>query len=168
MVHAGSVFVAGIHPSRTWMSGSLESLWWNACVHRLDLNLYSHPQELGGMESEPTLFPLVKFPLPEKFSSEEDQTHNAASRTASPTHYQWAVPAPARVKVTECGIKSYRSTVQTYEHGMYNSIWLKSLHTALCGKLLPCKTDEHNQLYQCNCLFVASLTSQQHARCISG
>ena len=45
MVHTGCVFVAGIHPSRTWMSGSLESVWWNACVHRLDLGLYSHPKE---------------------------------------------------------------------------------------------------------------------------
>ena len=45
MVHAGCVFVAGIHPSRTWMSGSFESVQWNACVHRLDLGLYSHPKE---------------------------------------------------------------------------------------------------------------------------
>ena len=28
--------------SRTWMSGSFESMWWNACVHRLDFDLYSH------------------------------------------------------------------------------------------------------------------------------
>ena len=41
MVCAGCVFVAGIHPSRTWTSGSLESVRWNACVHRLDLGLYS-------------------------------------------------------------------------------------------------------------------------------
>ena len=42
------VFVDGIHPSRTWMSGSLESVRWNACVHRLDLGLYSHPKKLLG------------------------------------------------------------------------------------------------------------------------
>ena len=48
MVHAGRVFVAGIHLSRTWMSGSFESMRWNACVHRLDLGLYSHPKELWG------------------------------------------------------------------------------------------------------------------------
>ena len=48
MVHAGCVFVASIHPSRTWMSGSFESVWWNACVHRLDLGLYSHPKEFLG------------------------------------------------------------------------------------------------------------------------
>ena len=43
------------------------------------------------------LTPREASPLPEKFSSEEDQTHNpraASSKTASPTHYQLAVPAP--------------------------------------------------------------------------
>ena len=30
------------------MSGSFESLRWNACVHRLDLGLYSHPKEFWG------------------------------------------------------------------------------------------------------------------------
>ena len=42
------------------------------------------------MESEPMLTPRKKSPLlGKKSSSEEDQTHDAASRrTASPTHYQ--------------------------------------------------------------------------------
>ena len=48
MVRAGCVFVAGIHPSRTWTSGSFESVRWNACMHRLDLGLYSHPKEFWG------------------------------------------------------------------------------------------------------------------------
>ena len=48
MVHAGCVFVSGNHPFRTWMSGSFESMQWNACVHRLDLGLYSHPKEFLG------------------------------------------------------------------------------------------------------------------------
>ena len=48
MVHAGCVFVAGIHPPVSWMSGSFESVRWNACVHRLDLVLYSHPKEFWG------------------------------------------------------------------------------------------------------------------------
>ena len=30
------------------MSGSFESVRWNACVHRLDLGLYSHPKEFLG------------------------------------------------------------------------------------------------------------------------
>ena len=52
MVHAGCVFVASIHPSRTWMSGSFESLQWNACVHRLNLSLCSHPKEFFGEWSQ--------------------------------------------------------------------------------------------------------------------
>ena len=87
------------------MSGSFESVRWNACVHRLDLGLYSHPKEFFlegvkevgvrvGMESEPMLTPRGKSRLPEKFSREEDRTHDAAS---SRTLYQQAVPAPTAV-----------------------------------------------------------------------
>ena len=68
-------------------------------VHRLDLGLYSHPKEFfSGMESEPILTPREKSRLNEKFSAEEDRTRDAASsRTASPTHYQGAIPAPTYV-----------------------------------------------------------------------
>ena len=48
MVHAGCIFVANIHPSRTWMSESFESVQWNACVHRLDPSIYSHLKEFLG------------------------------------------------------------------------------------------------------------------------
>ena len=58
LVHAGCVFVAGIHPSRTWISGSFGSVRWNACVHRLDLGLYSHPKEFGVVEPELMLTPI--------------------------------------------------------------------------------------------------------------
>ena len=39
---AGCVFVVGVHPPRTLMSASFEPVQWHACVHRLDLGLYSH------------------------------------------------------------------------------------------------------------------------------
>ena len=48
MVHAGCAFVASIHLSRTWMSGSFESMRWSSCVHRLDLGLYSIPKRVIG------------------------------------------------------------------------------------------------------------------------
>ena len=32
------------------MSGSFESVRWNACVRRQDLGLYSHPKEFWGNE----------------------------------------------------------------------------------------------------------------------
>ena len=75
----GVFFVAGIHPSRTWTSGSFGSVRWNACVHRLDLG-----------EFEPMLTPREKSPLPENFP--EDWTRNAVD--SEPKHYQRAIPAP--------------------------------------------------------------------------
>ena len=54
------------------MSGSFESVQWDACVHRLDLGLYSHPKEFWGKESEPKSTPREKSPLLVQFSSEED------------------------------------------------------------------------------------------------
>ena len=47
------------------MSGSFDSVQWNACVHRSDLGLYSHPKEFQGMEPVPKLTPREKSPLPE-------------------------------------------------------------------------------------------------------
>ena len=35
------------------MSGSLESVRWNTCEHRLDLGLFSHPKEFWGNRSGP-------------------------------------------------------------------------------------------------------------------
>ena len=34
------------------MSGSFESVRWNACLHRLDLGLYTHPKGFGGGKRE--------------------------------------------------------------------------------------------------------------------
>ena len=48
MVLAGYVFVAGIHQSPTWMSGSFETVQWNAGVHRQDLGLSSHSRVFFG------------------------------------------------------------------------------------------------------------------------
>ena len=95
MVHAGCVFVAGVHQSRTWMSGSFESFRWNACVHRIDLGLYSHPKEFWGNGVRIHVNSKGTSPLSGKFSSEEDRTHDAASSsTASPAHYQTSYSGP--------------------------------------------------------------------------
>ena len=81
------VFVAGLHLSRTWMSGYFQSERWNACMHRLDLGLYSHPKVLGGMESEPMLTPREKSPLP-KFSSDCFGTGWYWSTVSKPDHIE--------------------------------------------------------------------------------
>ena len=76
----------------------MKSVPWNACLHRLDLSLYSHPKEFWGMASEAVFTPMEKSLLSEKFSSEEDGTHDVASRrTESPTHYQRAILTPSIV-----------------------------------------------------------------------
>ena len=74
----GVFFVAGIHPSRTGMSGSFESMQWNACVHRLDLGLYSHPKEFLGNGVRTHV--ISKGKIPSTGGSEEGQTRNTASR----------------------------------------------------------------------------------------
>ena len=81
------------------MSGSSEYVGWNACVHRLDFGLYSHPKVFffffffflgggeGGMGSEPMSTPREKSPLPEAQRRIEPTTLHQAE-TASPTHYR--------------------------------------------------------------------------------
>ena len=62
--------------------GLVESMRWNACVHRLDFDLYSYPKEFFlGMESEPMLTSSVKSPLPEAQTRIEPATlHHARQR----------------------------------------------------------------------------------------
>ena len=77
------------------MSGSFESVRWNACVHRLDLGLYSHPKEFLRNGVRNHVNSKLKIPSTGNFSSEKDGSHDAASsRTASPTHYQRTIQPP--------------------------------------------------------------------------
>ena len=75
------------------MSGSFESMQWNACVHRLDLGLYSHPKDWwerggGGGGDGVRNHVSSKGKIPSTVGSEKVEAHDAASsRTASPTHY---------------------------------------------------------------------------------
>ena len=108
MVHAGCVFVASTHPPRTRMSGSIESvLWnacvhrldlgisvlWNACVHRLDLGIYSYPKEILGNGVRTNVNSKGKFPSTR--GSEVDGTQATAShRTVGPTHYPLSYSGP--------------------------------------------------------------------------
>ena len=73
------------------MSGSFESVRWNACEHKQP-QLYSHSKEFGGNGVRTHVNFKGKIT---STGSEEDRTHNAASsRTASPTHYQQVIPLP--------------------------------------------------------------------------
>ena len=72
---------------------SFEPVRWNACVHRLDLGLYSHPKVLGnGVRTHVN----SKGKVPSTRRSEEARTYATASHTtASPTHYQLSYSSPA-------------------------------------------------------------------------
>ena len=75
------------------MSGSFESVRWNACEHTLDFGLFSHPKEFwgNGVRAYVNSNSKGKKALSTGrggwggISPEEDGTHDAASsRTASP------------------------------------------------------------------------------------
>ena len=84
------VFVAGIHPP--WREYQVLLSLCDGMHVCTDYTLLWKSFE--GTELEPMLIPWEKSPPKEKFSSEGDGTHDAASsRTASPTHYQQAIPA---------------------------------------------------------------------------
>ena len=75
IVHAGCVFVVSIHPSRTWMSGSFESMRcesmrWNARVHRLNLGLDSSEKEFGGNGVRIHVNSKGKIPSPNSYWNE--------------------------------------------------------------------------------------------------
>ena len=77
------------------------------------------------MESETTLTPREKSPLPEKNLPRGGSNHDAASsRTASPTHYQGAIRAPNHPQT---------STTQ-YPEDMYIQILPASHASPLCPK----------------------------------
>ena len=102
MVHAGCVFVVGIHQSRTIKSESFESVRWNACVHRLDLSLYSHPKEFWGNGVRTHINSKGKIPATGKISPqrriEPTTPHQVGQRVQHTTNElfrpPWMGPTP--------------------------------------------------------------------------
>ena len=85
MAQAGTVFVAGIYLFRTQMSS--ESLRWNVCEHRPDL------ETVLGSGVKTMLTSRKKSPQPT--DTEERRTRDASSRrTANPTYYQLSYSGP--------------------------------------------------------------------------
>ena len=87
MVHAGCV-VAGIHLSRTWMSGSFESMRWNAWVHRLD-PVYT--ERVLGEWNQNLCQHQGKYALYRRLRGGWKPRH---CRTASPTHCRSSYSGP--------------------------------------------------------------------------
>ena len=92
------------------MSGSNESMRWNACVHRLDLSLYSHPKEFLGNGARTHV--NSKRTIPYTGGLEEGQTCDAAScRIVSPTQYRLHYSGPHEASQVE-------HPANTFECGM--------------------------------------------------
>ena len=83
--------------------------------YRLRFILSSERVSLGGGGGggvEPILTPRGESPRPQTFSSEDDRINEAASgRTASPTHYKRAIPAPYSVSAFGQHVSSTYSTM---------------------------------------------------------
>ena len=79
---------------------SFESVRWNACVHRLDLSLHSHPKEFWGNGVKTNVNSMGKIPSTRKIHPRriepkpQNQTGEWGQHT---TIYQWAIPAPKRI-----------------------------------------------------------------------
>ena len=105
MVRAGCIFVAGIHQSGTWTSGSFER--WNACVHRLDLGLYSHPKEFWGNGVWTHVNSKEKSPLPENVPRRGSNPRRCGQRVqALPTELFRSPVVRRFVRVMFCPISS--------------------------------------------------------------
>ena len=90
----------------------------------------------GKWSLEPMLTPREKSPLLEKFSSEEDRTHNAASsRTASPTHYQQAIPAPKHSLISKLPKKGDLSDCNNWRGITLLSVANKVFNRVLLGRM---------------------------------
>ena len=105
MVHAGCVFVASIHPSRTQMSGSFESVRWNARVHRLDLGLYSHPKGFWGNGVKTHVNSKGKIPSTGKILQRGGSNPRRCYKQDSepntlPTSYSCPTPLPSPLCLT--------------------------------------------------------------------
>ena len=73
-------------PAFTYVGQEIRIFWVHACVHRLDISLYSHLKEIfwNGVRTNVN----SKGKIPSTGDWEEDRTCDAAPhRTASPTHY---------------------------------------------------------------------------------
>ena len=88
----GVFFVASIHPFRTRMSGSFESVRWKACLHRLDLGLYSYLKEFWGNGARTHVNSQGKIPstgkiLPRGASNPQPCVQQDSKLNTVPTSY---------------------------------------------------------------------------------
>ena len=121
------------------MSGSFESVWWNARVHRLDLDLHTQPKEFLGNRVRTYVHSEGKIHCTR--SSEENGTHDAASsRTVSPTHYQPSYSGT-------CTACEHALRVE-FTHAYTHACMCACTHTPKCTSVRTC-THNHTHIHAC-------------------
>ena len=116
MVRAGCVFVAGIHPSRTWTSGSVWVRAMNCmCAQTRPRFILSSEGVLGGMEFEPMLTPREKSPLPENVPRGVSNPRHCGSE---PKHYQLSYSGPI------CAFQCHYHHIVNTRHWIFSSVRL--------------------------------------------
>ena len=147
MVHAGCFFVADIHSSRTWMSGSFESVRWIACVQRLDLGLSSHSKEFWGKGVRNRVNSKGKNPLYRRFrggSNPRATLYHSEQRDQHTT--DWAIPAHVfsysysarhrlfglvvKASASRAGDPGFKSRLLRDFNGVESYQWLKNWHSS--------------------------------------
>ena len=84
------------------MSAFLESVRWNACMHRLDLGLYSHPKEFLGSGVRTHVNSKKRSPLSEAHRRVGPATLHHAGHRANTLPIELFRPPPAvRVPVVD-------------------------------------------------------------------
>ena len=138
MEHTGYVFVAGIHPCRTWMSRSFEYVWWNACVHRLDLSLYCHPKEFGWNGVRTNANSRQKSPLLKAQRRTKPATiHHAGQQVQCTT--DWAILTPCLYHCTF--LFSFRSKMIMFFYELKHNVrnFNRSFFSSMPPKIWLCK-----------------------------
>ena len=165
MVNAWCVFVTSIQSSRTWMSGSFESMWCNAFERVLENGVRPHVNS--------------KEKIPSTGGSEKGWTRSAAScRTASPAHYRlsysglnWCFKPRTWFPLCWWDLKLDLKAQQTVQ--LVYSL-TRQMHWEAWGSFLT-RTDQSISSFMYwrkegwrNLLLVGCLTSQQHASVSQG
>ena len=117
MVHAGCVFVAGIHPSVTWMSGFFESMQWlYMCAQTKPRFILSSERVLGNGVRTHVNSQGKKSPLPEAQRRVEPVILNTAGQRANTLQTELFWPQCLSTCLRLCQILNFHDF-------LYNMFW---------------------------------------------
>ena len=97
------------------MPGYFKSMQWNACVHRQDLGLYSHPEEIGGNGVRNHVFSKRKNPLYQRLKGGSNLQRCIMQDSESNTllmELSWPLSPPVKGCLTGLVVKTSTSGVE--------------------------------------------------------